>query len=61
VNPDGRHLDPHAFFWPVFTVGDRGIAVVLDAWDVYWRKEIAEEDIRHEMDARTGGPERAGG
>jgi hypothetical protein len=24
--------------------------VVMNAWDVYWRKEIPEEDIRHEIE-----------
>jgi len=27
-----------------------GIGLVLNAWDVYWRREITEQDIRHEME-----------
>ena len=46
--------NPHAFFWPVFIIGGWGIAVVMNAWDVYWRREITEEDIRHEI-KREGG------
>jgi len=46
--------NPHAFFWPVFIIGGWGIAVVMNAWDVYWRREITEEDIQHEI-KREGG------
>ncbi len=41
--------DLHGFFWPVFPVVGWGIIVVLNAWDVFWRPEITEEDIQHEM------------
>ena len=47
--------DPHAFFWPLFVIGGWGIAVVMNAWDVYWRQEITEKDIQHEIE-RGGGP-----
>lgn len=40
----------HGFFWPVFVIGAWGIGVVMNAWDVYWRREITEQDIRHEME-----------
>jgi hypothetical protein len=23
---------------------------VMNAWDVYWRRDITEEDIQHEID-----------
>ncbi len=42
-------IDPHGFFWPVFVMGIWGIAVVMNAWDVYWRPAITEEDIQHEI------------
>jgi hypothetical protein len=42
--------DLHGFFWPVFPIVGLGIAVVLNAWDVYGRSEIDEDQIRHEMD-----------
>ena len=38
------------FFWPVFPMAAWGIGLVLNAWDVYWRREITEQDIRHEME-----------
>lgn len=41
---------PHGFFWPVFLVGLWGIGVVMNAWDVYWRRDITEEDIQHEIE-----------
>ena len=38
------------FFWPVFPIVGWGIAVAFNAWDVYGRRPIAEEDIRREQD-----------
>ncbi len=41
--------DPHAFFWPVFPIGIWGIIVVMNAWDVFWRPGVTEEDIKREV------------
>jgi hypothetical protein len=41
---------PHGFFWPVFLIGLWGIGVVMNAWDIYWRRDITEEDIQHEIE-----------
>jgi 2TM domain-containing protein len=38
------------FFWPMFFMAAWGIGLVLNAWDVYWRREITEQDIQHEME-----------
>jgi hypothetical protein len=38
------------FFWPVFPLVGWGIAVVMNAWDVYLAGDIDEEDIRREVD-----------
>jgi hypothetical protein len=38
------------FFWPVFPIFGWGIGVVMNAWDVFGRSEIREEDIRREME-----------
>ena len=48
--------DVHGFFWPIFPIAAWGIAVILNAWDVFWRRDIDEEQIRREMDrmARHG-------
>jgi hypothetical protein len=37
------------FFWPVFLLSFWGIGLVLNAWDVYWRKPVSEDQIRREM------------
>ena len=38
------------FFWPLFFIAAWGIGLVMNAWDVYWRREITEQDIQHEME-----------
>jgi 2TM domain-containing protein len=40
----------HGFFWPVFPIVGWGIGVVMNAWDVYWRPEITEEEIQREIE-----------
>ena len=42
--------DVHGFFWPVFVIAGWGIGLVMNAWDVYWRHEITEEDVQREME-----------
>ena len=42
--------DIQGFFWPVFVIGGWGIGLVMNAWDVYWRHEITEEDVQREME-----------
>ena len=39
----------HGFFWPVFVIGAWGIGLVMNAWDVYWRRDITEADIQREL------------
>jgi hypothetical protein len=43
-------INVHGFFWPVFPIVGWGIGVVMNAWDVYGRREISEEDIQREME-----------
>jgi hypothetical protein len=38
------------FFWPIFPILGWGIGVVANAWEVYGRKPISEEEIRREVD-----------
>jgi hypothetical protein len=46
------------FFWPVFPILGWGIGVAANAWDVYGRKPITEEEIRREAERlRTQGGE----
>ena len=42
------------FFWPVFPIIGWGIGVGANAWDVYARKPITEEEIRQETDRLRG-------
>jgi hypothetical protein len=39
----------HGFFWPVFPIVGWGIAVVLNAWDVYRDDEFDDEQIQREI------------
>ena len=37
-------------FWPAFVIGGWGIGVAANAWDVYGRKPITEEDLDREAE-----------
>jgi hypothetical protein len=43
------------FFWPAFPILGWGIGVAANAWDVYGRKPISEDEIRRETDRLRGG------
>ena len=42
------------FFWPVFVILGWGIGVAANAWDVYARKPITEDEIRRESERLQG-------
>ena len=42
------------FFWPIFPILGWGIGVAANAWDVYRRKPITEEEIRRETERLQG-------
>jgi hypothetical protein len=42
------------YFWPIFPILGWGIAVVANAWDVYGRRPISEDEIRREADRLRG-------
>jgi 2TM domain len=42
------------FFWPIFPILGWGIGLVANAWDVYGRKPISEDEIRRETDRLRG-------
>lgn len=46
--------NPEGYFWPVWPIAGWGIAVVLNAWEVFGRRPITEDDIDREM--RRGRP-----
>jgi hypothetical protein len=43
------------FFWPIFPILGWGIGLAANAWDVYGRRPIGEDEIRREMDRLHGG------
>jgi hypothetical protein len=42
-------VDVHGFFWPVFPILGWGVAVVLNAWDVYRNDTLSEAQIQREI------------
>jgi hypothetical protein len=42
------------FFWPIFPILGWGIGVAANAWDVYGRKPISEDEIRREAERLKG-------
>jgi len=42
------------FFWPAFVITPWGIAVAMNAWEVYGRRDLSEGAIQHEMERHTG-------
>jgi hypothetical protein len=36
--------------WPAWITGAWAIGLVLNAWDVYWRRPITEAEIRRQME-----------
>jgi hypothetical protein len=37
------------YFWPGWVLAAWGVFLVLDAWDVFFRHEVTEEDIQREL------------
>lgn len=46
--------DGDEFFWPIFVIVGWGVGVAANAWDVYGRKPITEDEIRRETDRLRG-------
>jgi hypothetical protein len=42
--------DLHGFFWPVFPILGWGVAVLLNAWDVYRGDSFSEARIQREIE-----------
>jgi hypothetical protein len=42
------------FFWPIFPILGWGVGVAANAWDVYGRKPIGEDEIRRETERLRG-------
>jgi 2TM domain len=51
---------PHSWWpWPVFVTLAWGIGLVTNAWDVYFRRPITEEEVQHEIEQLHGTGHRA--
>ncbi len=37
------------YFWPGWVLAGWGVFLVLDAWNVYYRQPITDDDIQHEL------------
>lgn len=37
------------YFWPGWVMGGWGVFMALSAWELFYRHEVTEEDIRQEM------------
>jgi hypothetical protein len=42
------------YFWPIFPILGWGVGVAANAWDVYGRKPISEDEIRQETERLRG-------
>ena len=43
-------LGDRGFFWPIWVMLAWGIGLAFNAWDVYFKKPISEEEIQKEME-----------
>jgi fatty acid desaturase len=37
------------YFWPAWVLGGWGVLLVLDAWDVFYRRPVTSRDIENEL------------
>jgi len=42
-------LSGFGYFWPGWVLAGWGVFLVLEAWDVFYRHDVTEEDIQREM------------
>jgi hypothetical protein len=45
-------LTGQGYFWPAWIMGGWGIGLVLNAWDVLFRRPITEDDVERELRRR---------
>ena len=43
-------LTGSGYFWPAWIMAFWGVGLILNVWDVYFRKPVTEADIRREME-----------
>jgi hypothetical protein len=37
------------YFWPAWIIGLWGIGLIMNAWDVFWRRPVTEADVDREL------------
>jgi hypothetical protein len=37
------------YFWPAWVIGFWGVGLIMNIWDVYFRRPVTEHDIEQEM------------
>ena len=47
-------LTGRGYFWPIWVIAGWGVGLVLNAWDVLWRRPITEADIDAELHRGPG-------
>jgi hypothetical protein len=45
------------YFWPAWVLLGWGIGLALNAWDVFFRREITEADVDREVERRHARPD----
>jgi len=38
------------YFWPAWVMLGWGVGVLMNAWDVFFRRPVTEADVEHEME-----------
>ena len=44
------------YFWPAWVLFGWGVGLVLNAWDVYFRRPVTEQDVDREIDRQRERP-----
>jgi hypothetical protein len=42
------------YFWPAWVMFGWGVGVILNVWDVYFRRPVTEHDIQREIERLKG-------
>ena len=42
------------YFWPAWVLLGWGVGLVLNIWDVYFRRPVTDEDVERELKRRAG-------